>query len=237
VLRRQNDRRIGALELVDVLNPTATPYDPRQHFDNGLISESWDLLENNAARFRKDRNDADAFAKAAHAISDFYAHSSYLYFAWIATGPGARATPFHPDRWDDDEHIHDTPSYDADALVGPNRFDLRRFSKNAGLWKRPVEAAIQHWDGKIISGRYAQSKNDHFGGIGSKLAESMCVLPDKYLRPELGALPHHVEIAVDDPDWSPDHRLFEPGAFAMQYGWRVNTAIAHVRQLWQTGVP
>ena len=65
----------------------------------------------------------------------------------------------------------------------------------------------------------------------------MCALPAKYIRPELGALPHHVEIAVDGPDWSPDHRLFEPGAYAMQYGWRVNTAIAHVRQLWKTDVP
>jgi Transglutaminase-like superfamily len=225
-------------DWVDVLNPSSTPYDPRQHFDNGLISESWDLLENNAATFRGDRSNATAFAKAAHAVADFYAHSSYLAFAWTTIGPDAAAKHlFHPDTWNDDQHLHDPADYGPAELAELGRFDLHRFSKNQRLFKGSVDDAIALWNDRIVSGRYAQDANDRHGSVTSKLAEAYCLLPAKYQRAELGALPHHAEIAVDDADWSSAHLLFERDAYPMQYRYRVNTAIAHVRELYQTGVP
>jgi Transglutaminase-like superfamily len=225
-------------DWIDVLNPSSTPYDPRQHFDNGLIEESWDLLEGNAATFRRDRDDVDAFGKAAHAIADFYAHSSYLAFAWSTSGATQQATRlYHPESWNDDDHLHDAPSYGPGPTPELGRFDLHRFSQNRTIFKSSVDEGIARWDGRILSGRYAQSRSDHLGSAISKLAESMCELPEKYKRPEIGAVPHHSEIAVDDADWSSEHRLFEPGEYALQYQRRVNTAVMHVRKLWETGVP
>lgn len=227
---------IDVSDWIDVLNPSATPYDPRQHFDNGLISESWDLLENNAAAFRADRDDTDAFGSAAHAIADLYAHSSYMHFAWVGSGPHPHAKSFHPEAWSNESHVHDLPDYGSGVLVDI-AFDFRRFTTNSALWSRGVDAGIARWNGKVISGRYAQHSSDRHGSSLSKLAESMCALPARFRRPELGALPHHSEIAVDDADWSPSHRLYEPGAYALQFELRFNTAVEHIRNLFETGVP
>jgi hypothetical protein len=228
---------IDAPDWVNVLNPSSTPYDPRQHFDNGLISESWDLLENNAARFRKHRDDVDAFSSAAHAIADFYAHSSYLDFAWGSASAEPRAKIFHPDSWNDDDHLHDLPDYGPNPDPELSRFDLHRFSKNKALWKKSAEAAIETWNGRVLSGRYAQGSRDRMGSVTSKLAESMSQLPSRFVRPELGALPHHSEIAVDEADWQSSHKLYEAGAFTQQFRLRFNTAVEHVRKLYQSGVP
>lgn len=228
---------IDAPDWVNVLNPSSTPYDPRLHFDNGLISESWDVLENNAARFRNDRDDVEAFSEAAHGIADFYAHSSYLDFAWGSASSEPQAKLFHPETWSDDEHVHDLPDYGPHPDPELGRFDFHRFSRNGKLWKKSADEAIAIWNGRVISGRYAQGPEDRMGSVTSKLAESMSTLPSRFARPELGALPHHSEIAVDEADWHSSHKLYEAGAFTQQFRLRFNTAVAHVRQLYRTGVP
>jgi len=51
-------------------------------------------------------------------------------------------------------------------------------------------------------------------------------------------LPHHNEIAVDDQNISTGHKLYrgtatgpaDRQAFANQFRWRKNTAIAHIQQ-------
>ena len=63
------------------LDANILTYDPRDHFDNGYITEGWDKVNARLAQFRADNTDWDSFGAAAHAIGDFYAHSSYMHFA------------------------------------------------------------------------------------------------------------------------------------------------------------
>lgn len=69
-------------------------YDPRDHFDNGYIEESWKQVAIRLEQFRTAgvRN-LDLFHRAAHAIGDFYAHSSYGEFAALQNGKLALYDP------------------------------------------------------------------------------------------------------------------------------------------------
>jgi hypothetical protein len=227
---------IDDADWIDLADPRRTPYDPRQHFDNGLTESSWALLETHAAAFREDSCDLDAFSLAAHAIADFYAHSSYMHFAWVGGRPDPHAALFHPDTWNDEAKIHGLPNY-GPSVDGEGDFDLRRFSTNRHVWSGSHDEALAYWNGKILSGRYAQGAHDHHGGVASKVAESLCQVPPDLMKPELGALPHHCEIAVDEPDRNDSHLLYEPDAYAMQFRLRFNTAVAHVRKIYETGRP
>src|ERR1039457_3833218 len=64
-----------------LLDANIATYDPRDHFDNGFIDAGWTVANARLAEFRQDNTDWSTFGAAAHAIGDFYAHSSYLPFA------------------------------------------------------------------------------------------------------------------------------------------------------------
>ncbi|MDB5035030.1 MAG: transglutaminase protein [Chlorobi bacterium] len=227
-------RRILFLSPIvdDVDNLFRTSYNPLDHFDNGLIDESWARVGERLAGFRSNnRARLDDFAFAAHAISDFYSHTSYLHFAAI-NNPGdalAHAEPYDPR----------TGSLPPGTIVydAPSKFDLGsgHFSINP-KWRKPLTDIPRLWNGRIISGRYGQKGDSHgiFEGI-SYIPDS--IENDKRFE-EKWSLPHHNQLAVDGPAPDAQHALYTTGnsgpldrhSYANQYRWRRNTAVLHVRK-------
>ncbi|MBI2391742.1 MAG: hypothetical protein HYV09_19285 [Deltaproteobacteria bacterium] len=224
----------GIGPIVDAVDRDYGNYDPVDHFDNGYIDEGWRVVGQRLARFNESK-DLDAFARAAHGIADFYAHSSYAHFA----GRDAALHLYEPDRLD--EIFTEEPNYSTGS------FAFERFSGNAALWSKDRGDRSAPWNGKIISGRYAQNDDTQGGGVGWVI-EGMTHIPaarrseiDFFKR---GALPHHNEIAVDGSAREDKHRLYRdvPGAeeeYARQYRRRFDAAVRHVRQVfdanWKKG--
>ena len=95
--------------------------------------------------------------------------------------------------------------------------------------------AIARGDNQLISGRYAQDRSDAQGSIVDSNIAKLNTLPAKWRQPERGALPHHDEIAVDAPDRSAAHKLYDVANYRSQYEWRMATAVRHVRQAFLDG--
>lgn len=220
-------------------------YDPRDHFDNGYIEAGWQRVEKRLGQFRQDRKDWSSFGAAGHAIADFYAHSSYIHFARLLDAADeklGRALTYTPD-----VPLAAAPAYSA-AEPGPGvaPFDLASgpFTLNKTVFKGDKALAAQLWAGRLISGRYAQR------GDSQSFFEAFTNIPMGLVRAQdfatRGALPHHDEMAVDDTTPGKRHRLYRATsngpedrcAYANQFRWRKQTAIAHVRaaflQVWQS---
>jgi hypothetical protein len=79
-VQKELDRNFTRLplwgQIIDAPDLDIPDYSPLDHFDNGYIAESWNRVAQNLALFNQDnRANLKAFARAAHAIADFYAHS------------------------------------------------------------------------------------------------------------------------------------------------------------------
>jgi len=222
----------------DVDNTLVHAYDPRDHFDNGFIAESWGFVRDRLAKFTANNHDLTNFAYAAHGIADFYAHSSYLHFARLRNpaGDAGRAEPFDPQN--PAPLLETPPNYGAGSS-----FDLTnaKFSLNPYYWKQSKAAAADAWKGQIISGRYAQKRDSH--GWIERLTNIPSALEGQKDFARRGALPHHNEIAVDQRDAEAGHQLYSmfssgPGdrmSIANQFRWRFNTACEHIRRAFQAG--
>ncbi len=237
-LKRNFSRLFLVGPLIDSIDLNILEYSPLDHFDNGYIPESWEQVKQNLALFKQDnRANLQAFAKAAHAIADFYAHSSYVHFANL----------IDPNSLQGRAEIYD-PSGAAAFLtqpsyLPPSTFDLTdpKFTINGSLWTQGKEKAAQRWSGLLISGRYAQP-NDTQAGLTNHLTEGIASIP-AVLRntpgfSDRGSLPHHNQIAVDDTVPGGQHCLYHQETtagtalmlYANQLKWRKNTAIMHVRK-------
>ena len=208
------------------LDANIATYDPRDHFDNGYIPEGWQQVQARLGDFKQNTSDWESFGAAAHSIGDFYAHSSYLHFA--AVGQGGAAMPYQPGM-----DLEPKPAY----VEPPLSLTSGQFSVNTNLWDGTQDEAAEHWAGQLISGRYAQKydpKATFWEGFTS-IPLSLAKAADFKFR---GALPHHNEIAVDEDAMPDSHKLYskessgpdDPLAYANQWQWRLNTAIAHIRQ-------
>ncbi len=220
------------------LDVNIATYDPRDHFDNGYIAAGWDRVTQNLAKFNADNSDWASFGAAGHAIADFYAHSSYLHFARLknAAGAAGQALPYAPD-----VALAGTPAYTSSpAAPSLPPFDLTsgKFSTNTKLNPGTGQDAANEWAGQIISGRYAQ-KYEPKAGFWEGLTSIPYELSSAADFKRRGLLPHHDEIAVDSESPGKAHRLYgsaanpapdDRSAFTNQFRWRVNTAIAHIRQ-------
>jgi hypothetical protein len=211
-------------------------YDPRDHFDNGYIKEGWEQVSARLVDFRSDNaKKLDSFALAAHGIADFYAHTAYAHFAEIkGNGELAYAQPFDPSNQIEDGVYTYSKGSTFDLSGG-------HFSINKTYWPESDRNRIPAvWSGRLISGRYAQ-KGDFKGDIVKGIIEATMHIPDSLqLKKDFyrrGSLPHHNEIAVDGPDKSGDHVLYQQNAddqrmiFANQFIWRRNAAILHIRKV------
>lgn len=212
-----NFEYLGYVDPIDL-----GPYDPVDHFDNGLIAEGWNRVSSKLKTFQDEgisEGGIKAFAFAAHAIADFYAHTSFVHFSKSST-PCDPSAPYLG--------LGSKPSYG----MGTD-FDLthHRFTLNSSLWKKDKDAAVAEFDGQIISGRYAQV-GDSVRGEYEQRAGVITDLPARY-----GGLPHHEEIAVDggkvwDGDWKPsDHKLYlDDETYWEQFSLRKQASIKHVRR-------
>lgn len=196
-------------------------YDPVDHFDNGLITEGWGKVKANLEVFCREginENGTKAFAFAAHAIADFYAHSSFVHFSKNSQPCNPNVPTFG---------LMVRPLYTSEM-----GFDLThpRFTVNSALWTKSKSAAAAEFEGQVISGRYAQV-GDSVRGEYERRAGIL-----EHLPPRCGGLPHHEEIAVDggrlwDDDWKPSgHKLYEDDeSYWTQFYLRKGAAINHVR--------
>ncbi len=227
--------------VIDSIDLDIRDYSPLDHFDNGYIEESWAQVAQNLATFKKDnRSNLQSFARAAHAIADFYAHSSYVHFAKLEN---AESTQGHAEVNAPQGQVEfdNTPSYQS-----PSTFDLTdpKFSINTSLWTQGKIAAAERWNKQVISGRYAQP-NDTQPGLTNHLTEGLTTIPAIFRNApgfsDRGSLPHHNQIAVDEATPGNQHCLYHAentdGTDRMSYGnqlrWRKNTAILHVRKAFQ----
>jgi len=220
-----------------ILDANILTYDPRDHFDNGYIPDSWARVNARLAVFAKDNSRWDKFGAAAHSIGDFYAHSSYCHFAVLqnAASSQGQAVVYSPGG-----SLVAPPQYTADPgdpSLPPFDLTSAAFSMNTNLWKGTKQDAAAQWAGKLISGRYAQMY-DPKAGFFENFTSLPADLPKAADYNTRGALPHHNEMAVDDQNISSDHKLYrakanaldDRQAFANQFRWRKNTAIAHIQQ-------
>jgi len=195
-------------------------YDPLDHFDNGYIDESWARVADRLSRFKNaNLQELGSFHKAAHGIADFYAHTSYAHFGKITNGS--------LELYSQNAAIS-TPIYDATS-----KFNLVSggFSINKNLWNDSPEAVAALWNGKIISGRYAQHGDSH-GAI-----ELVTFIPSSLQEQTgfnlRGALPHHNEIAVDEDQPASEHILYKGDDYAQQYKYRYDATVRHIRDVFQ----
>jgi len=224
--------RIFGQTVDDVDNFITHGYDPRDHFDNGFITEGWAVVQKRLEAFKGNNQDLDSFAYAAHGIADFYAHSSYAHFADLENpaDDGGLAKPCDPAN--PIGAFVPPPAYD-----GASHFDLGsgKFSINPHVYKGPQQSAPNVWKGQLISGRYAQARDSH------SAIEAATFIPKELIDktfPNRGALPHHNEIAVDSELAGKGHLLYANDvqdrlsrlSYQNQFRWRKNGAIAHVKQ-------
>lgn len=197
-------------------------YHPYDHFDNGYIKEGWDLVIQRLEQFKVDNlKNLDMFHLAAHGIADFYAHSSYAHFAnrnYSENVLEKQLELYNPNC------AFDKPAYNKNSDFSLASSD--KFKPNYNLWNGSMQERVIHWQGQIISGRYGQSGDskgfiEPVNFIPAKLEES----PDFFWR---GSLPHHNEIAVDEP--SGNNTLYAEKEYEEQYKLRYGAAVRHIRQ-------
>ena len=215
-------------------------YNPLEHFDNSLIDDGWALVNQRLTQFDGDRSPL-TFSLAAHAIADFYAHSSYAHFAPAdanAPGPSPACVRYDPGNFDAwKQNIAYTASKGFDLLN-------KKFSINTHRWQGKLSQRPGKWQGKILSGRYAQADDSDRPSpnilspaqVVGYFTESSCRgdwdsvgTIQKYK--DIACAPHHNEIAVDEDAPSSLHKLYTDAAtYRTQFTCRRNTAVLHVRE-------
>jgi hypothetical protein len=108
-------------------------------------------------------------------------------------------------------------------------FDLQKFTRNDQVNNGTAGDAVKSWQGKNISGRYAQKGDSH------GLTERVTFIPRDLLKakdfPSRGLLPHHNEIAVDEDTRGKKHVLYADNkVYTEQYRLRYDAAARHIRE-------
>ena len=209
---------VKGVSLAMDLNPVI--YDPRDHFDNGFINEGWQLVKD-----RIGEGTLEGLAKAAHAAADFYAHSSYGYFA--KKNAVGRLVIYDND--DPGNCFATSPDYSQGG------FALTKFSINKSKCDSATRGvAITAWKAKNISGRFGQPGDQEQGfleRVGITIPYKYRSAPDYAKRT---CLPHHDEIAVDDENKPAKHKLYtNPDDFNKAYLLRKDAAIEHIGKLYE----
>lgn len=211
-------------QVIDEPDVRFRSYDPRDHFDSGLVDESWEVARARLATFRSksldDEQGLTAACWAFHAIADFYAHSTYAHFLSAA---------HHADVPYDPESREPALGYD---YANDPIFQKRSLSHYEPWWKKPSDEAQRlAWGNRLISGRYSLHRDSH-SAIEKLTNEPSEEAIPKAKRPEVGALPHHDEIAVDVAKKPKEHELYDDDEFAAQFKLRYSLALEHlVREL------
>lgn len=221
---------VQAYSLALDANPLA--YDPREHFDNGYITEGWKMINKKLNGIGYDKRSLNTLANVVHSVADFYAHSSYAHFASYETNE--KNIKLY------DEIIHSqlhTP-YDRNEF---NLMDTKRFSVNEYYYKDNTrDRAVKYCTNmKIISGRFAQKGDDKQGLLEKMFIQVPYALRSAKTFPDRACLPHHNEIAVDAP-LKPDekipsgHTLYQTRErFQKQFELRFSAAKRHINKVYK----
>lgn len=169
-------------------------YDPRDHFDFAYIDEGWQRVQSRLAT----RDLAD-FARAAHAIADFYAHSTYYDFG-ARRGNAQTLVPYDPNH----PNLSSEPSY-----------DFERYAPLPGATLNPAEAAAK-WNGKLISGQWWRWFTTYPSSLRPALPLRRC-------------LPDHDAIAVDSADRPAYQRRYDEAEYQFAFADRRQAAVEHIR--------
>jgi hypothetical protein len=198
--------------------PDLARYDPRHHFDTALIPHAWGHVLGWLRNYRnKPLTDAVGIrcvCWAAHAIGDFYAHSTYAHFL---AREGRGAVPYDPETG--------RPALAFDYANDPD-FQRAALSYYPAWWNPSHFDRFAKWRGHAISGRYSLKGDSH--GIVEKFVNLAPgdAFPTPAARSLAGSLPHHDEIAVDEEHGS--NKLYGPQRYAQQYRLRYALALAHI---------
>jgi hypothetical protein len=217
-------------------------YKPEMHFDNCYIKEGWDWVNKNLEKYHEtdanNNQDLNYFGVAAHAVADFYAHTSYANFSG--------STQYSDPNGNNIDVLPIPQLYDgtqSDAVFNTGNFDLtgKKFTVNKKLFKGSKSQIPGIWNGQIISGRYAQPETINYKRLFSDpmyAVEQGIDFPDDLLSDQnffkRAAVPHHDEIAVDEIKKSASHKLYNGDIYTQQFKLRERTAILHIRELFNT---
>lgn len=181
-------------------------YDPRDHFDFGYIDAGWERIKN-----RLSTKEITDFAKAIHAIGDFYAHSYYGYFAIDAA-------------------TNKIPVYNPDKPLDPSglKYDFSNQGDLPGCKLRKCRPGVKTpeelWTGKLISGQwyrwYASIPDD------IQYTDDFCTRR---------CLPDHDTVAVDSTKFDPaKHKLFKTQTeYKKQFDARKAAATEHIKLVYK----
>jgi hypothetical protein len=218
-VRSRLSRTFTELFSNQIDEPDLAHYDPRHHFDSGLIAPAWGHVLGWLRAFYRapltDREGVRAACWAAHAIGDFYAHSSYAHFVQKERGA---PLPYDPET--------KRPALAYDYANDPEYRGAGFSHFNA--WYQPILFdRLTRWGGKPISGRYSLPGDEDSGLVESLVNEApMAAFPTKEIRAYVGSLPHHDEIAVDEK--SGRNALYDPVRYTQQYHFRYALAVRHI---------
>lgn len=193
-------------------------YHPFDHFDNGYIDESWTRVRERLESCLDAANAGvvRAFSRAAHAIADFYAHSSYAHFAARDTAGGLVLAK--DDDWND-APLASWPDYRDDGDFPINRF------RPASPWQGRDAQRVSVWSGALVSGRW-RLPGDF--GVAPESSDWSTELRDRRMKWRM-ALPHHDDIAVDVRAGS--NGIYDAAAYAAQFDLRYDAAVRHTRRV------
>jgi hypothetical protein len=187
-------------------------YDPIEHFDFSYIDEGWKRIEE-----RIKSKKVEDFAKAIHAIGDFYAHSTYVDIMKNTLKMKPEDIPiYNAKTLPDISNV----KYNFSALGGMPGSDLTGCKVRSN---RPeINKAEELWNGKIISGQWWR----WFNTIPQDLKNNKDFCTRR-------CIPDHDAIAVDSPVFNPTkNKLCKDNAeYTLQFGIRKKLAIEHIKKV------
>jgi Transglutaminase-like superfamily len=208
-------------QVIDAPDLSLSGYTPADHFDNGLVDAGWRRVEQRLATFYgaglTSPQGVNALCFAIHAISDFYAHSSFAHFA---AGQGLPPSPYSP-------AIAKTLKLDYAADPAFAKL-AARYSPNRTWFAGSSAEALALWKGRLISGRYSQPGDGR--SFIEKVTHGVTDVVPKERRPFTGSLPHHDDIAVDEAGEHTNLLYPRATAYKAQFAWRRAAAVQHVAQ-------
>jgi hypothetical protein len=199
-------------------------YDPRDHFDTGLIDQSWRTVQFRLGIFyKKALGDAEGLVNAcfaAHGIADFYAHSSYAHFLSRELGT---ITPYDP--------VTKKPALTYDYANDPG-YSKATLTFYTPWYKLTDFDRFSTWRGRAISGRYSLPNDSHDAIETGTNAPPTTALPTAAAKNFAGSLPHHNEIAVDE-DGAHTNALYNTTQYKQQFALRYHLALRHITRAFQ----
>jgi Transglutaminase-like superfamily len=213
---------IGRLAHKVVWTDITLNYDARLHFDNAQIDTSLDVFHRNMLS-----GQINDLASAIHAIQDFYAHTTYASFAKTNDTNNLVLANIHLDRSQVlDPNTLNSPIYDAGLYDIQAGLDAGVFSQNTGFMNgNTTDDVINHYTGKIISGRYGQPNDSKKIMEYTQFVDE--TLPDIHLA---AGLPHHNEIAIDD-EKTINHVFTNTNSIKKEFNKRYSAAQRHTKLL------